>query len=126
MRRGDSEVEAVEARLSADRRETRARRTSFHPTIVVGALAALATTGISSSARPRQGTAGQPEATHDLSEAVRLAELERPSEALAYVGRFVRQHPSSVAGRSLVLNVLLGRSWPLPLTTLRHASAVRW
>src|SRR5712691_8210828 len=78
MRRGDSGVEAVEAGLSADRRETRARRASFHATIVVGALATLATTGISSSARPRQGTAGQPEATHDLSEAVRLAELERP------------------------------------------------
>src|SRR5574341_290298 len=77
--RGDSEVEVVEARLSADRRETRARRASFHAAIVVGALATIAATGASSNARPRQGTASQPAASHDLSEAVRLAELERPS-----------------------------------------------
>lgn len=88
------------------------------------ALAAALAIGLPATARAGQRRTEQARELLDLSEAIRLNEGRRAPEALMYLAPYVRSHPDDVAGRSLLLNILLRRNWPLPIAKLRHAGAV--
>ena len=107
----------------ADRRAKSRRRWFFHSALVVVTLGATVTPGGSSDARPGRAMAEGALARQDLGEAVRLAEAQRPREALAYLARSVRTEPSNVVGRSLLLDILLRRNWPLPVAWMPGAGA---
>jgi hypothetical protein len=63
-------------------------------------------------------------AVSDYRQAVFLSENNQPAAALGYLGRALRLDPESVSARSLAFDLLLRRSWPLPLAVLHHGEAI--
>src|SRR5262245_59206950 len=98
----------------------RAALLSFTVIALVPALAI----GAPPVASAGQGRAEQARDFTDLSDAIRSNEAQRDPEALMHLAPYVRSHPSDVVGRSLLLDILLRRNWPLPIAELRHAGAV--
>src|SRR5439155_14658876 len=109
--------------LVTSRGRARPRRATF-PTVFIRALVAAAVTWVAPAARSGPRAAEQAAARLDLSEACRLDEAQRAPEALAHLAPYVRAHPGDVAARSLLLNILLRRNWPLPIAEMRHGGAV--
>src|SRR5439155_1619290 len=103
--------------LVTSRGRARPRRATF-PTVFIRALVATAVIWVAPAARSGPRAAEQAAARLDLSEACRLDEAQRAPEALAHLAPYVRAHPGDVAARSLLLNILLRRNWPLPIAEM--------
>jgi WD40 repeat protein len=61
----------------------------------------------------------------DIQQAAHFAETGHAAQALAALARAVRGTPDDAAARGLLFDLLLRRSWPLPVGSLRHGGGAQ-
>jgi WD40 repeat protein len=122
----EAAARAEAARRAADEAARRARRglrRTRATAALLGVLLLLALGGMYSGYRAR-GEADRAFATADLEEALNLSGKGRRDLALAHLARAARLDAESLEVRSTILQLLLRRTWPIPVACLRHAQEV--
>jgi WD40 repeat protein len=111
------------------RREEAKRRATTAWTVAVAALATLAVFALLlwwALASRENALRAQHAAQHELatSHFRAAARVDRPAEALAHAAKAVALEPEYRAARTLLIDLLMDRSWPLPLLDLQHPSGI--
>lgn len=111
------------------RREEAKRRAAVAWVIATSALAALAVLGLLlgwALASRAEALRAQKVAQHELATSHFRAAARRdsPSEALAHAAKAVSLDPEYEAARALLIDLLMDRTWPLPLLDLSHSSGI--
>ncbi len=105
----------AEERMRQTRRKLRRSRQAL---ALLGVLL-LAVVGLVLYAWRIEEVARRALASSDMERAVNLQDSS-PAHALAYLARAVDREPEVFDYRTLLIYVLLGKSWPLPMDELRH------
>ena len=129
-----AEEEARRAAAEAADRERQAkelRRQRVFAVFLSAGIVILAALAFITSRARREAERARQDAERNLASAyiaqgLGLLTSGRRDQGAAYLARAVRVDPDDVSARSLVLDALMNRNWPLPEAFVRHSGSVQW
>jgi WD40 repeat protein len=123
-RQREAEARAEIARREAEERERKVRRElrRSRRLLILFAVLLVGVGVLASYVYTLRGEAMRSLAASDVERAFNL-EVDRPQEALACIADALRHDPESLSARSLLFDILLDRSWLLPVREARYSDS---